>query len=185
MDIQEIRIANYACNSLFAPQNGESRGLARNENLANIVDGLVKREHVQFSVVITKPECEAAKEAVRNEKIINHDIEKNERKKVFSSALEEMQKCIASNGKYCKEYRENQVRFACTEISLPYGIFQVTYKNHKQDHIKVDLYSPYIPHESERLSMLIYRKKNEQLYKIFSDEFDRILSHSEYLVAEG
>ena len=65
-----------------------------------------------------------------------------------------------------------QARF--TECALPYALMIVTYEDKSRDHVKVDLYSPYLEWDSDIRSFIIYREKDPENFSFFESNFNAI-----------
>lgn len=178
LGIKEIRIINFTSNTLLNPELVDMVGLSSRSVFSERIEGLVNKENVRLTLIITAPGSEAAKESIRSHKVININTTDEDREKVFYCAYDALKQKIMPGGVYHKSYTENNFVYKITDISLPYGIFQVIYEDSSKNHIKLDLYSPYITREKERRSIFIYEKKNPDDYAYFSNNFDQIMMNA-------
>lgn len=66
-----------------------------------------------------------------------------------------------------------------TQVALPYGVMMTEHHNRINDHMKVDLYAPYLHDDGFRPSFYMSKGDPETsaLYTIFSDNVDSIAAH--------
>lgn len=176
--IKEIRILNYASTSVLTPSLVDFSNLTHCSNLSDRIKELVCKEGVKITLIINAPDCAAADEALRSEKIINMNIDGNNRGQVFYQSYKGIQEIIGENGAFYNSYKSKDFKYHITEVALPYAIFQVKHNNSKKDYVKIDLYSPYISNESKRRTFFIYRADDEKNYKFFEENFDNVCKNA-------
>ena len=178
LGIKEIRILNLSSNTVLNPEIVDVSIKEKHNELSRRIEKLVVQEKIKLVMVIAAPDSEAAKEAVRTEKVINTRIHRNKRELVFYSAYAAIQEKIAQDGVFQDSYEKGRFVYRLTEDVLPYAIFQVKYEDSRKNHIKLDLYSPYIGGEKDRRTIYLYENKRSDDYRFFSENFDRIYNHA-------
>ena len=178
LGIKEIRMANFASNVWLNTELVDAEALPSRSALVKLMQELVEKENIRLTMVVTAPGSQAAKEAISSEKVININTTVEDREKLFYCAYYAIRQNIQPGGYLHNSFKEGDFKYRLTDISLPYGIFQVIYKDKTKNHIKLDLYSPYIAREKERRSIFIYEDKNPEDYNYFSKEFDNIFKNT-------
>ena len=179
--IRRIRMACYAANQIFTPQrNMIAPGLLKKDDvmLADIIEFLLRYdEDFTFEIIFTAPYCRAALEAENNKKLGNLNLEEKGTQAVFLSSFYNVYNltCADSNV-YRKAKDEGRFSYYVTDISLPYAIFEVTYKDEAEryTHVKVDLYSPQIDRNDDRRSMIIFKEADPNNFNFFSINYNNI-----------
>lgn len=178
LGIKEIRIANYTSNVWLNTELVDAIGLSSRSALVQRMQELVEKENIRLTMVITAPGSQASKEAISSEKVININTTIEDREKLFYCAYYAIRQNIQPGGYLHNSFKEGDFKYRLTDISLPYGIFQVIYEDKSKNHIKLDLYSPYIAREKERRSIFIYEEQNPEDYNYFSKDFDNIFKNT-------
>lgn len=174
LGIKEVRIMNFASTTLLVPDVADTYGMRSSGELAERLEQLVCEENVRVRIIVTAPDSVAAREAVENEKVINVLVPHNARERIFYDAYAALRKKISEGGSFHESYQSGRFVYRLTEVALPYGIFQVIYDDPKKNHIKLDIYSPFITREKERRTIYIYESKSPEDYAYFSESFDRV-----------
>lgn len=131
-----------------------------------------KNGNTDFTIVLTDEESEAAREAALH--------------KMYppNGCLIEKEKIIAENAKKLKDLcvkNENaKISVYKTQVSLPYALFETKFKESIKNHIKVDLYSPFIHNDDNRPSFMIYKRDNPDLYDHFAMVIDSIIDDAKF-----
>ena len=185
LGIKEIRVLNYAGTTIVDPNNSDYSNFSEKDELSTALFKVLDRENVKFTIILTNPESEAAREAIRSRKVINNRYNDTNREMIFSDACDALKKALSDGGDLHNAYQENRINCRLTDIALPYGLFQVTYNDASKNHIKVDLYSPEIPDEGERRTFYIYENKNKEDYDFFERNIKNILhSTTDFMKAD-
>ena len=88
----------------------------------------------------------------------------------FLGSAESFMKLMRANLlKACASKSNVEGRF--TSCSMPYGILVVNYRNVEKDYIKLDLYDPYLHLGTDRRSLIITRKDNEEDFNYYYQQF--------------
>ncbi len=185
LGIKEIRILNYACNAILSPHIVDYIGMPSNRDFSDTIDKLVVDENIRLTIVITAPMSMAAEEALTSQKIVNLNTDTHNRNQVFFQSFSGIQNRIDVGGSFYHSYQSGRFNYRITQIALPYGLFQVKYNDPSKDHIKIDLYSPYISRESKRRSIFIYKATDPENYRFFEENFDNIFKNSLSLEEEN
>ena len=178
LGIKEIRILNFACTSILSPNLVDYNGLPTRSELYNRIEQLIHEENIDLAIVISAPESEGADDALNSEKIVNLNTDIKTRRQVFYQSYGGLQKKISAGGAFYNSYCSGRLKYRITKIALPYAIFQVKYKDSKKDHIKIDLYSPYISRESRRRSFFVYKNRDNDNYEFFNENFDNVFKNA-------
>ena len=148
LGIKELRIMNFASTAILSPDIVDYIGQSSKNELSERIEKLLLKENVKLTLLITAPGSYAAEEAISSEKVINMNMDITNRKQIFYQAYAGIHSKIQENGIFNGCYKEGRFQYRITNIALPYAIFQVKYVDPRKDHIKIDLYSPYISRES-------------------------------------
>lgn len=175
LGIKEIRVLNYAGTTIVDPNNSDYTNFSEKDELSTALFRVLDRENVKFTIILTNPESEAAREAIRSRKVINNKYNDTNREMIFADACDALKKALSDGGDLHNAYKGNRINCRLTDIALPYGLFQVIYNDASKNHIKVDLYSPEIPDEGERRTFYIYESKNKEDYNFFDTNIKNIL----------
>ncbi|MBR6519192.1 MAG: hypothetical protein IKT63_05925 [Oscillospiraceae bacterium] len=178
LGIKEIRIANFTSNAWLNVELVDTDALSSRSEMVQLMEELITKEDIRLKMVITAPDSEAANEAIRSKKVINMHTTMEDREKLFYCAYYAIHNNIQPGGAFHKSFTENNFMYRVTDVAMPYGIFQVIYEDESKDHIKLDLYSPYISREKERRSIFIYKDKNPEDYNYFSKDFDNMFMNA-------
>lgn len=178
LGIKEIRIANFTSNAWLNTELVDAEALPSRSALVQRMQELVEKENIRLTMVITAPGSQASKEAISSEKVININTTIEDRERLFYCAYYAIRQNIQPGGYLHNSFKKGDFKYRLTDISMPYGIFQVIYEDESKNHIKLDLYSPYIAREKERRSIFIYEKYNPEDYNYFSKDFDNIFKNT-------
>ncbi len=174
--IRSIHISCYAASIIFSPgvnmvdEQAFDRGM-----MFNIFAQLLDDDDFSLEIVISAPGSFATQDAINYDKLGNSSLEANP-EAVFLSSYCNIQRLIAEDAVFRKAYQDKRFRIMVTEESLPYAIFQVTYKDEfsEYDHIKVDLYSEGLVSSMDRRCMVIFRENDQDNYSFFMERYNFI-----------
>lgn len=178
LGIKEIRVLNFASSSILSPGIVDFIGLPSRSEFSDRIEDLVCKENIKLTLIINAPESEAAKEAITNGKIVNQNTDCQNRDQVFYQAYAGIQRRIRKNEIFYESFKKGNFKYRVTTVSLPYAIFQVKYEDETKNHIKIDLYSPYISSESKRRTFYIFSQIDPENYKFFEENFDNVYKNA-------
>lgn len=166
---KEIWIVNFASTAFLASNSVVNENMARSK----WKDIYIKKvlEGCKFKFLLTEPNSFADFDASFSKMVTDPKKGIN-----TSSLISQALKAFASDReKTLKEYNINDddlIEYKTTDIVLPYGLIMVINdeEHSNLDHIKVDLYSPFLSSDSERRSFIIY---NDTSYNSNYDFFER------------
>ncbi|MBR1634277.1 MAG: hypothetical protein IJ682_04345 [Lachnospiraceae bacterium] len=162
---KEITIVNYAASSFLIPT-------IASDSVYNMNNKAIFEEKIQqgtkFRFVIVRPNSYAARDAANNKMKImaNSDISPND---IFAKSVSVL--------KGLKEVYGNCIQFKLTKIALTYAaIWVVNDDEHRfMNHIKIDLYAPYILDSNRRSFIVNYGDEN---YNFFMENITDIWEHN-------
>ncbi len=175
--VRAIRMSSYAASTILSPERDMlDYKLFDLGMMFNIFTELLKDDEFNLEITITAPESEAAKDAIRNKKLGNRSLEAYP-EAIFLSSYCGIFNLIENHAVFKKAYNEKRFRFSVTDVSLPYALCQVEYKDEYQsfNHIKVDLYSENITSGADRRSVMIFADDKEN-YLFFENRFNFIVN---------
>ena len=129
-------------------------------------------EGCRFKFLITEPNSFADFDASFSKMITN--IKKNvENSELITKAYNSLVETTRSDKSIFSPEQRELVEFKVTNVVLPYGLMLVLNENGYEElnHIKVDLYSPFLTTDSERRSFVIYSNvESAGNFKFFEDQ---------------
>ena len=167
-DVKKITLLNYAASSFvsgieIASVYEESDSLKR-WFMYHLANG-----DIIADIILTDPLSYAAQDAADFKMYpenINSDVPKDE------IILRNMNKLFL----FMREYPQAKLNVYLTNIALPYGIMMTEHKDHVNDHMKVDVYSPVIQNDGRRPSFYLLKSdtSTSDLYQFFNNNIDQI-----------
>ena len=164
------------------------------EEVSDAFIGFIKTERTAFDLIITNPYSNAAVDAARFGKLGNNNFITRRRDvpayvnttEPFENAYDSIVKQIRRNTAIQRKMENNELNIFITDISLPYALFQIEYidKFSYLNHIRLDLYSPFLSSNSERKSIIISKGTNKEEYDFFNREIDAYKSVSKLIGEE-
>ena len=144
----------------------------------------------EIHMVLTDPKSDAAKDAEKYK--MRPSTLRMKPDKIISKNLEDIEFTLP------KYTDKNNIYVYLTDIALPCAYFKCEFEDYNRDNIKIDLYLPSFAEYDElsknnykikeqdenqsdgnqRQSFVIFRKENPELYKVFSNNIEEIVKHS-------
>lgn len=164
------------------------------EEVSDAFISFINTERTAFDLIITNPYSNAAVDAARFGKLGNNNF-KTKRRDVpayvnttepFENAYSSIIQQINTNIAIQRKMESNELNIYITDISLPYALFQIEYidKFSYLNHIRLDLYSPFLSSNSDRKSIIISKGQNKEEYDFFNREIDAYKNVSKWIGEE-
>lgn len=176
--VQKITMCCYTAGSILNPEAVTNVNRNTAKRLSDAINVLLHEDpRFNLELIVTDPRSKAAGEAITYQKIGNPN------KHTFYDSLQKLHKCFeldVENGIFREKWGQE---FICkiTDLSLPYSILKVEYKDGYAhlNHIKLDLYSPFLRNNARRLTMIIADKYQHSEFEFFSNQLRDISDHSD------
>lgn len=187
--IKLIHMSCYAASLIFAPAINmvDERAFDRGK-LFNILAELLKDEEFSLEIIITAPGCNAAVESDSSAKLGNSRLEDCP-EAVFLSSYCRLNSLLEQDPVFIKARKEKRFNFYVTDISMPYSIFEIKYKDGygAHDHVKVDLYSEGLVSNMDRRCMVFFKDADPGNHDFFIQRYKYIrnIRKSRELIKEG
>ena len=167
----------YANSIILSPGQNHVDLMAYDDNKSHdVVYNILANSKTNVEMILTTPDSEAMKEAIKSKKLGN-DAKENREQEIFYEARDNVKD---PESIFVKAARENRFKLYYTNISLPYALFITEYEDGYEflDNIKVDLYSPYIGSSVRRRTFYVFREDTEN-FEFFLRNYEDIKSHTE------
>lgn len=173
--IRALRFANFACNSLLTPRHVAA--IHHQNAILHDYCRLALTENAILEVIIQSPGCSATTDAER--KMKNEKYTNWKPGPIFDSYLA-YHLLIKVDEVFKKAHDEGRFIFCITEVSLPYGIFDVEYEQDYdyRNSVKIDTYCPELSRETERRSYVIWKRNDPENYQYYLDKFSDLKNSS-------
>lgn len=173
--IKHINMSCYAASILFAPDRYLVDYKAYDHGMMfNIFSYLLQDDDFSMTIITNSPDSYPAIDAIERSKLGNSSLEENQ-KAVFLSSYANVTKLMTEEP-YKTAKRNKKFRYLVTEAVLPFAYFQIIYKKEWEEfnHIKIDLYTEGLESSSNRRSMLIFERGNEDSYRFLESQFEHL-----------
>ena len=171
-DVTSITLLNYA-SSTFISGIDIAMVYQENDSLKRWFSYHLARGDINANIILTNPVSAAAKDAADYKMYPdNRNVPKDE------IILQNMNKLFA----FMKENPKAKLNVYLTNIALPYGIMITEHRNPKNNHMKVDIYSPVIESDRKRPSFYLLQNdhRTSALYDFFKSNVQRIMNNYAY-----
>lgn len=170
---KEITFINYASTAFIAAQKVVPSHVAKG-SLRELFQQKLKTG-CNFKFLITEPDSYADFDASKTKMntITNNNIDISDLIRIASIELEQENYELQNSMTY-----KGSLEYRLTNIALPYGLILVTNdeEHTNLNHIKVDLYSPFLQNDSERRSFIIYQDNSN--YEFFYKQITSIWNNA-------
>jgi len=163
----DIQLLNLAGTTLFY----EKTIVADNhhKSMKKLFGEILAKGETTVRMILPKAGSIAEQDAAQNKLCESYDLGSSQ------TVLETLRNQIVRD---TQKFSKLQVRFA--SCAFPYALMIVCYKNMpEKNHVKVDLYSPYLSRDSSRRTFMIYQNKDPDNFNFFYDNFQNIWGHSD------
>lgn len=171
---KEITIVNYACTAFLASDTIVSHRFA-NKSWRDIYHEKIK-EGCKFKFILTEPNTYADFDASysKMKTICNANVS-------ISNLILESFETLKKDIEETKLIYPNSIDFRTSTVALPYGAIMVINDDEHMylNHIKVDLYSPYLNDDHDRRSFILYEKINKSNFDFFSKNITQFWNQSD------
>lgn len=178
--VRKISMCCYTAGTVTNSNAVIRESVNKAKKMENNIEVLLNEDdEFSLELIITNPNSKAASEAINNDKIGNKN------KKTFYDSYNKLKMKLNDNDDIYSERWGDGFSCKVTDISLPYAIMQVEYKTGYEhlNHIKIDLYSPYLKRNknSSRLTIIVSQKFQNMEYEYFQDQLRKISDHAQPL----
>lgn len=177
--VKRISLLSLAAAIIFCPEYSMVDPEAYDKSMMyKIFKYLLDDEEFQLNIVINTPNSRPVHDASTYKKVGNLSLDELDH--IFYATYFKFVYLINKDNIFKKAFKSGRITFSTTKCVIPYSIFQIEYKDEwkEYNHIKIDLYSPYINSNMERLSMLFFHDHHDEYntWSFFSNQFKKISS---------
>lgn len=174
--VRKITMVCYTSASVINTRHVTTDMREKAYGLANYIDDSLRNDdEFEFSLVITNPASKAAAESIYNRKLGNPTFN-NKNISSFDSACDALCEKLNHDDDWNKCFNEGRFLCKVTDVSLPYALMKVEYVQPYENfnHIKVDLYSPFLSSNSLRRTIIVSTKYQPDDYYFFDNQIASI-----------
>lgn len=169
----------YTGASFVNKKDVEEKRRTSAESVSSAFMDFIKSDRVKFDLIITSPFSNAANDAARFGKLGNafkvgcYGAYENTTEP-FENSYMQIKKLIKEDEIIKKKLEKSELTISTIEVSLPYALMKVEHRaeHANLDHIRLDLYSPFLASNSDRKTIIIAREVDGKAYETFSREID-------------